>query len=174
MPKNVRANIELVVNIVVAIAIVVVAAAVVKRYAFSSNPVNPPHVAKGDRLEVPNVNWEQNEKTLVFFLIKDCHYCQASAPFYRQLLADAGERNVKVLAILPNSAKEAKEYVQHLELPIDNLLTGSSFASYKIPGAPSVLFVDKQGVVKSAWLGATQGREQEMRDDLIALFAARP
>jgi peroxiredoxin len=173
MSKNIRANIELGINIVVAIAIVVVASAVVKRYAFSSNPTSPPRIAKGDRLEVPNVNWEQNEKTLVFFLIKDCRYCQASAPFYRQLLADAAERNVKVLAILPNSAKEAKEYVQHLELPIDDLQTGS-LASYKIPGAPSVLFVDKQGIVKSAWLGATQGREQEMRDDLIALFAAKP
>jgi len=39
MSKNVRANIELGVNIVIAVAIVVVAAAVVKRYAFP--PVNP-------------------------------------------------------------------------------------------------------------------------------------
>ena len=47
MSKNVRANIELGINIVVAIAIVVVASAVVKRYAFSSNPANPPASLKG-------------------------------------------------------------------------------------------------------------------------------
>ena len=171
MSKNVRANIDLGINIVIAIAIVAVAAAVVKRYVFSSSPENPPRIAKGDRLEVPNVNWQQNEKTLVFFLMKDCRYCQSSAPFYRQLLADASERNVKVMAILPNSLKEAKEYVQHLELPIDNIQTGS-LASYKIPGSPSVLFVDQQGIVKSVWLGAVEGREQKMRDELVALFAA--
>jgi len=173
MAKYVRANIELGINIIIAVAIVAVAAVVLKRYAFSSNPANPPRIAKGDRLEVPNVNWEQNEKTLVFFLMKDCRYCQSSAPFYRQLLADAAKQNVQVLAILPNSVKEAKEYVQLLELPIDNIQTGS-LAAYKIPGSPSVLFVDKQGIVKSAWLGAAEGREQKMRDELIALFAARP
>src|SRR5689334_16163423 len=157
MSRNTRANIELGVNIVIAFALVAVAAAVIRRYVFPSHPENPPRIAKGDRLEVPNVNWEQNEKTLVFFLMKDCHYCQSSAPFYRQLLADASEQKVKVLAILPNSVKEAKEYVQLLELPINNIQTGS-LASYKIPGSPSVLFVNKQGIVKSAWLGAAEGR----------------
>lgn len=68
MSKTLRANIELGINIVIAIAIVAVAAAVVKRYVFSANPESPLRIAKGDRLEVPNVNWEQNEKTLVFFL----------------------------------------------------------------------------------------------------------
>ena len=169
MSRNVRANIELGINIVVAIAIVIVAAAVVKRYVFSPSPVSSPRITKGERLDVPNVDWEQNEKTLVFFLIKDCPYCQSIAPLYRQLIADASERNVKVLAILPNSMKEAREYVQLLELPIANVQTGS-LASYKIPGAPSVLFVDKEGIVKSAWLGAMPDREQEMRDDLRRLF----
>jgi peroxiredoxin len=172
MAKNVRANIELGINIVIALAMVAVAAAVVKRYAFSSSPENPPRIAKGDRLEVPNVNWAQNEKTLIFFLMKDCRYCQSSAPFYRQLLADAAKQNVKVLAILPNPVNEAKEYVQRLELPIDNIQTGS-LASYKIPGSPSVLFVDKQGVVRGVWFGAGEGREQKMRDELVALFAAK-
>ena len=169
MSRNVRANIELGINIIVAIAVVIVAAAVVKRYALSPSPVTSPRITKGERLDVPNVNWEQNEKTLVFFLIKDCPYCQSIAPLYRQLIADASERNVKVLAILPNSIKEAKEYVQFLELPITNVQTGS-FSSYKIPGAPSVLFVDRQGIVQSAWLGAVPGREQEMLDDLRRLL----
>ena len=173
MSKNVRANIEIGINIVVAIAIVVVAAVVVKRYAFSPDRSDPPRITKGERLDVPNINWEQNEKTLILFLIKDCRYCESSAPFYRQLIADASERNVKVLAILPNSLKEAREYVQFLELPIDNVQTGS-LTSYKIPGAPSVLFVDKQGIVKSVWLGAASGREQEIREHLVALFQATP
>ena len=47
MAKYVRANIELGINIVIAVAIVAVAAVVVKRYAFSSNPANPPRIAKG-------------------------------------------------------------------------------------------------------------------------------
>lgn len=57
MSKNVRANMGLGANIVIAIAIVVVAAAVVKRYAFP--PVNLgslPRITMGERLNVPNVD----------------------------------------------------------------------------------------------------------------------
>lgn len=172
MSKNVRANMELGANIVIAIAIVVVAAAVVKRYAFP--PVNLgslPRITMGERLNVPNVDWEQNKKSLVFFLMKDCKYCESSAPFYRQLIEDASKRNVKWLAILPNSVEEGRKYVQSLGLPIENVQTGS-LPSYKIPGTPSVLFVDNQGIVKSVWIGAVPGREREMRDELVALFDA--
>jgi peroxiredoxin len=171
MPKNVRANIELGVNIVIAIAVVVVAAVVVKRYAFQQvNPGSSP-ITMGERLNVPNVDWEQNKKSLVFFLMKDCKYCESSAPFYRQLIEDASKRNVKWLAILPNSVEGGRKYVQSLGLPIENVQTGS-LSSYKIPGTPSVLFVNNQGIVKSVWIGAVPGREKEMRDEFVALFDA--
>lgn len=170
MSNNARANIELGVNIVIAVAIVVVAAVVVKRYAFS--PVNPgssPRITKGERLDIPNVDWKQNEKSLVFFLMKDCTYCNSIAPFYRELIEDASKRNVKLIAILPNSVEEGRKYVRSLDLPIDHVQTGS-FSLYKVPGAPSVLFVDDQGTVRSVWLGAAPGREKEMRDELVASF----
>jgi thioredoxin-related protein len=172
MTEKLRANIELAINIVIALSIVVVAAVVVKRYAFP--PVNPgslPQITKGERLNIPNVDWEQNKKSLVFFLMKDCKYCESSAPLYRQLIEDASKRNVKWLAILPNSIEEGRKYVQSLDLPIENVQTGS-LSSYKIPGTPALLFVDNKGIVTGVWIGAVTGREQEVRDELIALFDA--
>ena len=174
MPNNVRANLELGAQIVIAIAIVVVAGVVVKRY-LSPRQVSPaslPRITKGERLNVPGVDWEQNKKSLVFFLMKDCAYCKSSAPFYHQLIEEASKRNVKSLAILPNSVEEVRNYVQSLELPIENVQTGS-LSSYKIPGTPSVLFVDNRGIVKSVWFGAEPGREKELRDELVALFDAK-
>lgn len=79
---------------------------------------------------------------------------------------------MKWVAILPNSVEEGRQYVKSLSLPIDNVQTGS-FPSYKIPGTPSVLFVDHQGIVRSVWIGAVPGQEQEMRDELVALFDAK-
>ena len=174
MPNNVRANIELGAQIVIAVAVLAVAGVVVKRY-LSPRQVGPaslPRITKGEQLNVPGVDWEQNKKSLVFFLMKDCKYCKSSAPFYRQLIEDASKRNVKWLAILPSSVDEGSKYVQSLELPIENVQTGQ-LSSYKIPGTPSVLFVDRQGTVKSVWIGADPGREKEMRDELIALFDSR-
>ena len=174
MPNNVRANLELGAQIVIAVAVLAVAGVVVKRYLFPRevNPASLPRITMGERLNVPNVDWEQNKKSLVFFLMKDCKYCKYSAPFYRQLIEDASKRDVKWLAILPNSVEEGRKYVRSLELPIENVQTGS-LSSYKIPGTPSVLFVDNQGIVKSVSIGAEPGREKELRDELVALFDSK-
>jgi peroxiredoxin len=165
MPNNLRTNIEMGVQIVIAVAILVAAGVLVKRTVFprQSNPPSLPRINVGERLDVPNVNWQQNKKSLVFFLKKDCPYCTSSAPFYRQLIEDASHRNVKSVAVLPNSADEARKYLQYLELSIDNVQTDPSTA-YKISGTPTVLFVDDGGIVRSAWFGAVPGREKEMRE----------
>lgn len=173
MPKNFRANIELAAQILIAVAVVVAAGVLVKRNLFShpANPESMPRINAGEKLNVPNIDWEQNKKSLVFFLKKDCVFCTRSAPFYRQLIGEASKRNVKTLAILPDSDREAREYVKSLELPIDTVQTGS-LASYKISGTPTVLFVDRQGIVRNVWFGAAPEREQEMRDKLMKLFEA--
>lgn len=175
MQSKVRANIELTAQVVIAIAVVVAAAALVKRTFFprQGNPSSLPRITAGERLNVPNVDWEQNKKSLVFFLKKDCVYCTSSAPFYRQLIEGASKRNVTSLAILPNSVDEARKYLQYLELPIENIQTGLPLSSYKISGTPTVLFVDNQGIVRSAWFGAQPEREKEMRDRLVELFEAK-
>ena len=174
MQSKVRANIELTAQVIIALAVVVAAAALVKR-TFFPGPGNPnlPRINAGERLSVPNIDWEKNQKSLVFFLKKDCPYCTTSAPFYRQLIEDASKRNVKSVAVLPNSADEARKYIQYLELPIENIQTGGSLAAYKITGTPTVLFVDKEGIVRSAWFGAQPEREKEMRDKLVELFDAK-
>lgn len=173
MPNNLRSNIELGAQIVIAVAVVIAAGVLVKRNMFPSpaNPGNLPRINAGEKLNVPKVDWAQNKKSLVFFLNKDCVYCTSSAPLYRQLIAEASKRNVKSLAILPNSDREAREYVKSLELLTDTVQTGL-LESYKITGTPTVLFVDRQGIVRNVWFGAVPGREKEMRDTLIQLFDA--
>src|SRR5438046_3040723 len=127
MQNNIKANIELGAQIAIAIAVIVVAGVVVRRYLFQPqvNPANLPRINAGERLDVYNVDWKQNSKSLVFFLNKDCHYCTSSAPFYRQLIEEALKRNVKSLAILPNSIEEAQAYLHSIELPIEDVRTGS-------------------------------------------------
>lgn len=175
MANNLRANIELGAQIVIAVAVVVAAGVLVKRNLFPTraNPGNVPRINAGEKLAVPHVDWEQNKKSLVFFLKKDCVFCTSSAPFYRQLLEEAAKRNVKSLAILPDLDQEAREYLKYLKLPIDIVQTGSSLEPYKITGTPTVLFVDRQGIVRSVWFGAAREHEREMRDKLIELFEAK-
>jgi len=171
MRATLRANIELVAQVVVAIAIVITAGFLVKRTVFpgQSNGARGPAITAGERLNVPTIDWEQNKKSLVFFLKKDCPYCTSSADFYRQLMDEATKRDVKCIAVLPNSPEDARKYLQYLELPFENIYTGPVEGS-KIQGTPTIVFVDKNGIVKSVWIGAQADREKEMRDTLVQLF----
>jgi AhpC/TSA family protein len=171
MQANVRANIELVAQIVIAIAVVVAAGVLVKRTVFpgQASADRMPRINTGERLNIPNVDWAQNKKSLVFFLKKDCPYCTSSAGLYRQLIEEATKRNVKCVAVFPNTLEEARKYLQYIELPIENIYTGP-LTDTKISGTPTVLFVDQSGIVKSMWLGAQTNREKEMHDKLVELF----
>ena len=155
---------------IIALAVVVAAAALVKRtfYPGQGNP-NLPRISAGERLNVPNIDWKQNQKTLVFFLKKDCPYCTTSAPFYRQLIEDASKRNVKSVAILPNSIDEAHKYLQYLELPIEGVQTGS-LSSYKDIRHSDGLVCRQPGNSKErlVWSGA-RARERDARPTRCAI-----
>ena len=89
------------------------------------------------------------------------------------VLEEASKRNVKSLAVLPDSDQDAREYISYLKLPIDITQTGSSLEPYKIIGTPTVLFVDRQGIVRNVWFGAAREREKEMKDTLVELFNSK-
>ena len=170
MRANDRSNIELAAQVVIAIAVVIAAGVLVKRNVWpgpASGRIAT--ISTGERLSLPNIDWAQNKKSLVFFLKKDCPYCTSSAGLYRQLVEDATKRNVKCIAVFPNTPEEARKYLQYIELPIENVYTGPLGAS-KINGTPTVLFVDEGGIVRSVWIGAQTDREREMRDKLLTLF----
>src|ERR1044072_4211579 len=87
MQNNLRANFELGAQVIIAIAVLVVAGVLIKRQISPQrlSPYDRPRINAGERLNLPDVDWKQSKKRLVFFLNKDCHYCTASAPFYKQL-----------------------------------------------------------------------------------------
>lgn len=74
MRAGLRADIELVAQVVVAIAIVITAGVLVKRTVFSGqgSGARLPRINAEERLNVPTIDWAQNKKSLVFFLKKDC------------------------------------------------------------------------------------------------------
>ena len=63
MPNNLRSNIELAAQIIVAVAVVVAAGVLVKRNLFPTRAVNPdnrPRINAGEKLSVAKVDWQQN------------------------------------------------------------------------------------------------------------------
>ncbi len=174
MRDSLRTNVEFAAQIAIAIAVLVVAGVIVKRHVFPERPIpqNIPGIRAGDQLHLQDVDWKLNQKTLVFFLNKDCHYCTTSAPFYRQLIEEASKQNVRSLAVFPNSPEEAQEYIRSIALPIVEIRTGP-LSSYKIAGTPTVVLVDGGGSVEGVWVGDTSGREKRVKEEFLSL-ARRP
>ena len=112
---NLKARLGLGLNIVIAAAILVIAVIAAKR-AFFPTQVNRPSLQQqaqmllGTRVNIPDL--VQNKKSLIFFLKKDCIYCESIAPSYRELISDAKKRNIDLIAILPNSLEEGRDYVR--------------------------------------------------------------
>ena len=170
MRNSLRTNIEFGAQIVIAIAVLVVAGIIVKRHISQDQgtALKMPSISAGERLNLADVDWKQNKKSLVFFLNKDCRYCTSSAAVYRQLTEAAFKHNVKSLAVFPHSAEEAKAYLESIKLSFDDVLI-SPLPPYKIAGTPTVLFVNSSGTVEGVWVGDASGREKQIREEFLTL-----
>jgi peroxiredoxin len=170
-----RSRIELGLNIAIAMAIVVVAAVTVMRYLASRHAQehdrgnrNPPTLV-GTRLSIPGLGGGRTRKNLVLFMRSDCPACKMAAPLYRELIAEASKRDVKSVAILPDSPEEGKQYLQSLQLRAQDVQS-ADLSAYSISAVPTALVVDGDGAVQGSWIGVKQGQEKTVANEVIALL----
>jgi hypothetical protein len=119
-----------------------------------------PHPAIGQVLPLA-VNWSKSPKTLVIVMQKDCHFCTASAPFYRKLRSIETTSNAfSMIAALPQEQFVAQGYLSELGLSVDETVK-TSLASLSVGGTPTLLLVDRSGRVINVWVGQLQTEKQE-------------
>ena len=179
MNSNVKSRIEFGLNVIVVVAIVVVATLTVLRYqsAASDRRIEGPNTDQraqaliGQRLTIPGFEWRRNQKSLVFFLQQDCPACKVAGPFYRQLIDEAAKRNATWVAILPDPLDQAAQYVRSLDFPGDHVRTDDP-AKYEVTATPTAMVVNGEGVVQGAWIGSAPNLEEKMRSEVVALLEA--
>lgn len=140
-----------IVNAVIIVLTLFIAASLVKTYFFTSEPESDSLV--GSKLSIEGVNWAGAERTLLLVLDKDCAYCRASMPFYR-LLAErtAGRNDFRLLGVVNTSAEEGKKYVADNELHVEVIRW--YFKRLKISGTPTLILVNSTGEVVNEWKGS--------------------
>jgi hypothetical protein len=111
------------------------------------------------------VSWDQDGQTLIIALSAGCGFCAESAPFYRKILDRvAGLRGIRVIAALPQDEQQARQYLQSLQVPVQEIKQ-ASLADLGVKGTPTLLLVDGHGIVKEFWVGRLPGpKEQEVLD----------
>ena len=140
-------KIELAANLAILVVSCLLAIALIKAYFVNESGeevTSKPSVASLD------IAWNQNGQTLILALSRNCRFCTESAPFYKQLSHSKG--NTHLVALLPQSVEEGREYLQELEVSVDEVKQ-FSLEKIGVSGTPTLLLVDTSGLVKSFWVG---------------------
>jgi thioredoxin-related protein len=132
--------------------------------AAEPNP-NPNAVAEkispvGKSIQVEGLDL-QNKKSLVLYLSTKCRYCTESAPFYKRLIDENKSKGIKVVAILPQSVEESREYLEQNGVKIDEIKQSSSLQSIGVRSTPTLLLTNESGVVTDSWVGKLRPDREE-------------
>jgi hypothetical protein len=108
-----------------------------KRYVVSDFQPAPVSPAVGSRMMFAHTDESRNQHILLLALRDGCPFCEASAPFYRDLLRSNGA----MLAFLKKQGLSVAD-VQHV-----------SFDEFGIKGTPTLVLVGADGRVQATWAG---------------------
>jgi hypothetical protein len=159
-------------NIAIIIAVIAILASLARndsiarsRSTSSTGQLPRPSALVGHTFPVQQ-SWSPYNKTIVLALAVGCHFCSASAPFYKDLAGYASTHHINLVALLPQGLEESRAYLKELGLTIPTVQQ-VNFMDIKVVGTPTLFLVDSQGVVQKVWEG--QLKETEQKKVLSAL-----
>ena len=150
-------KVEFAANILIIAVAVLLGSIVVKQYFFDKPAVsNQPERLQpviGSKIDLPDVNWANQPKTIILALNKGCRFCTESASFYQRLIKDAQSKNIKLVAVLPSEKGESASYLNGLG--ITNLeVKQSTLDNLRVSGTPTLIIANEKGEVANFWVGS--------------------
>jgi len=152
--SNLYKRVELLTNIAIIVVALLICVVLVKRYLLAPPaPAVVKAIAAGEKISLPDVDWQKHRQTLLIVLSQGCHFCAESVPFYQRLAKEASNRSdVQLVAVLPQPPDEGQKYLDELGVPIKDVKQ-AALSSIQVKGTPALILVDSQGIVSDAWVG---------------------
>lgn len=161
--KNLNKQINLALNLMIALVLVSIGVVVIKHYWHSSRSTTPPRnygVPTGSKVSLPDVDWEKNGQTLLLVLDTGCPYCTASAPFYQQIVRETAQNGrLQLIAVLPQEVSKSRQYLSDLKVPIDEVRQ-SSLNALGVKGTPTLILINSKAEVVRSWPGKLPPEEE--------------
>lgn len=153
MISNMREKLETVANISVISIAVLIGVVTIQNYFIraTAKPFSS-KIAEGTKVELPNVNWEENEKTLVLYLRKGCKYCTESMPLYKKIARQYSNKKIQFLVVSRESEDVTKSYLNEHKVDFTEVRQ-ASLESIGALGTPTLILVNQKGEVANSWLG---------------------
>jgi len=112
----------------------------------------------GKAISLPDISWKKGDQTLVLALSTTCHFCSESAPFYKQVI-EKRRAGTRIVAVLPQSVEAGRKYLSGLGITVDDVRQAPP-SSLGVQGTPTLLLVNKEGVITSSWRGKLQHEKE--------------
>jgi thioredoxin-related protein len=161
-----RSKLDVAVNVAILITCVIASVVLVRREFFPPPPVGfPGGIAAGEHSDTLRGAMPAGaERALFLAIAPNCHFCNESMDFYKQLVAhrDTTGSPVKVLVAVASPDAQAPEQT-HLTaagVKVDGMVQ-IDFAKTKVSGTPTLMLVDRQGKVLSVWVGKLDSTGQD-------------
>ena len=149
-------KVKLTANILIIVVSVLIGVSIVQKYFFnktttSNKPIRAQPVL-GSKVNLPDVNWSNQPKTLILALNKGCHFCNESAPFYKRLIENTQHKNIKLIAVFPSNTEESSKHLK--ELGLTNLeVKSSSLNNLQVSGTPTLILTNNKREITDYWIG---------------------
>lgn len=121
---------------------------------------NQLQIQSGAQIKIPGVDLSSYPKTLIIALQKGCHFCTSSAPFYKSLIENVQDKNIKLVAVLPDSPEEARDYLDKMGLTSLEIKQ-FSFSNLRVRGTPTLILINAKGEVTNSWVGKLNSIKEE-------------
>jgi hypothetical protein len=132
-----------------------------------SQPSGPEVGLNLTRSSLKDVDWAANKNTLILGLQTTCHFCTESSPFF-QKLQPVASGSTKIIAVLPQTVQESKQYLAKLGVHVDEIRS-APLSTISVNGTPTLLLVDNKGTVRNVWVGRlTDDRQSEVLSAISA------
>ena len=136
----------------------------VKRGTPVATSRNPPQVyVVGDTFEaLPAVDFSATSRTAVLFFRTSCGFCSKSMPFYKRLhdALEASLDGARLVVVGSEAVGEISSYFKAQGISLDSVISTPA-ADPKVPGTPTLVFVDSRGTVENVWVGLLTAEQED-------------
>ena len=149
-------------NVAIILVAILLGYFLIQRFFFQQNPQPdqpPTEIAKGTKISLPEMVWDENQKTMLLVLQKGCKFCTESMPFYKSLVEKTNEKGIKLIAVLPNSREESQQYLKENGVEIREIRQ-AKLDSVNVRGTPTLLLINGKGEVENSWIGKLPSQKE--------------
>lgn len=154
--NKVNQKVELVANVLIVVVALLLIGIIVQRYFFSSpTAVNQPQRQEptvGKKINLENVDFSAQPKTVVIALQTTCGYCNESAPFYKRLLKESEGKNIKFVAVFPTPEAESRKHLETLGITGFEVKQ-APITALEASGTPTLILTNDKGEITNFWVG---------------------